>query len=49
MGKNSIDYDLPLMDLSDPNANSIENREISDELTLSINLEDLHAPTILNL
>ena len=49
MGKNSIDYDLPLMDLSDPNANNIENREIYDELTLSINLEDLYASTILNL
>ena len=48
MGKSSIDYDLPFMDFNDRNANTIKNREISDELALSINLEDLHAPTILN-
>ena len=48
MGKNNIDYDLPFMDLSDPSANTIENRQISYELALSINLEDLHASTILN-
>lgn len=44
-----MDYDLPLMDLIEPNINTIENREIFDELALSINLEDLHAPTTLNL
>lgn len=44
-----MDYDLPLMDLTKPNINTIENREIFDELALNICLEDLHVPTTLNL
>ena len=34
--------------IHEPNTNIIENRGISDELALSINLEDLHVPTTLN-
>ena len=40
--------DLPFIKLDDSNASSIENREVSDELTLNISLEDLHATTTLN-
>ena len=49
MGKISIDYNLPFMDLSDLETNTIGKREIFYELVIDISVEDLHAPTTLNL
>ena len=48
MGKISIDYNLPFMDLSDLETNTIGKREIFDEFAIDISVEDLHAPTTLN-